>query len=169
MEGGKIMKYIYLKPELENLSQGERIAFARQVRRMTQDELADKLGYTGESKRRGVTRYERGDRVPKEDRLKEIANILNANVKCLKEFDFRNDEDMIYMLLWMEEMYPRMNIDLDIPEYFPLKRDKKLGKFMREWKVIREKRCNHEITYDEYIEWKLQYEYKEGEDDEKIG
>ena len=133
------MKYIYLKPELENLSQGERIAFARQVRRMPQDELADKLGFTGESKRRGVARYERGDRVPKEDRLKEIAGILNVNVKCLKEFDFRNDEDMIYMLLWMEEMYPRMNIDLDIPEYFPLKRDKKLGKFMREWKVIREK------------------------------
>lgn len=163
------MKYIYLKPELENLSQGERIAFARQVRRMSQDELADKLGFTGESKRRGVARYERGDRVPKEYRLKEIAGILNVNVKCLKEFDFRNDEDMIYMLLWMEEMYPRMDIDLDIPEYFPLKRDKKLGKFMREWKVIREKRCNHEITYDEYIEWKLQYEYKEGEDDEKIG
>ena len=84
------MKYIYLKPELENLSQGERIAFARQVRRMSQDELADKLGFTGESKRRGVARYERGDRVPKEDRLKEIAGILNVNVKCLKEFDFRN-------------------------------------------------------------------------------
>lgn len=168
MEGGKIMKYIYLKPELENLSQGERIAFARQVRRMTQDELADKLGYTGESKRRGVTRYERGDRVPKPERLQEIADILNVNVKCLKEFDFRNDEDMIYMLLWMEEMYPRMNIELDIPEYFPLKRDKKLGKFMREWKVIRKKRYNHEITYDEYIEWKLQYEYKEGDEDEKI-
>ena len=168
MEGGKIMKYIYLKPELENLSQGERIAFARQVRRMTQDELAEKLGFTGENKRRGVTRYERGDRVPKEDRLKEIADILNVNIKCLKEFDFRNDEDMIYMLLWMEEMYPRMNIELDIPEMFPLKRDKKLGKFMREWEVIREKRYNHEITYDEYIEWKLQYEYKEGDEDEKI-
>ena len=168
MEGGKIMKYIYLKPELENLSQGERIAFARQVRRMTQDELADKLGYTGESKRRGVTRYERGDRVPKPERLQEIADILNVNVKCLKEFDFRNDEDMIYMILWMKEMYPRMNIELDIPEMFPLKRDKKLGKFMREWKVIREKRYNHEIAYDEYIEWKLQYEYKEGDEDEKI-
>ena len=63
-----------------------------------------------------------------------------------KEFDFRNDEDMIYMLLWMEEMYPRMNIELDIPEMFPLKRDKKLGKFMREWKVIREKR--DDIIFD---------------------
>ena len=84
------MNYVYLKPELENLSQGERISFARQMRRMTQDEVSEKLGLTGECKRRSMTRYERGDRIPKEDRLLEIANILNVNVKCLKEFDFRN-------------------------------------------------------------------------------
>mgnify|MGYP003309465698 CR=1 FL=1 len=37
------MKYTYLKPELKNLSQGERIAFVRQLRLMTQDEVFDKL------------------------------------------------------------------------------------------------------------------------------
>ena len=84
------MNYVYLKPELENLSQGERISFVRQMRRMTQDEVSEKLGLTGECKRRSMTRYERGDRIPKEDRLLEIANILNVNVKCLKEYDFRN-------------------------------------------------------------------------------
>lgn len=84
------MNYVYLKPELENLSQGERISFARQMRRMTPDEVSEKLGLTGECKRRSMTRYERGDRIPKEDRLLEIANILNVNVKCLKEYDFRN-------------------------------------------------------------------------------
>ena len=35
------MRYIYLKPELMNLSQGARISFARQIRRMAQDEIAD--------------------------------------------------------------------------------------------------------------------------------
>ena len=35
------MNYVYLKPELENLSQGERISFARQMRRMTQDEVSE--------------------------------------------------------------------------------------------------------------------------------
>ena len=65
------MNYVYLKPELENLSQGERISFARQMRRMTQDEVSEKLGLTGECKRRSMTRYERGDRIPKEDRLLE--------------------------------------------------------------------------------------------------
>ena len=161
------MNYVYLKPELENLSQGERISFARQMRRMTQDEVSEKLGLTGECKRRSMTRYERGDRIPKEDRLLEIANILNVNVKCLKEFDFRNDEDIIYMLLWLEEMYPRMNIDLGISEYFPNKRDKKIQKFMNEWKEMRRKRQEHEITYDEYIEWKLQYEFNEEDEDEE--
>ena len=84
------MNYVYLKPELEDLSQGERISFVRQMRRMTPDEVSEKLGLTGECKRRSMTRYERGDRIPKEDRLLEIANILNVNVKCLKEYDFRN-------------------------------------------------------------------------------
>ncbi len=79
---------------IENLSQGARIAFARQFRGLTQDEVSDKLGLTGESKRRTMARYERGDRNPKEDRLLEIANILNVNVNCIKEYNFNNNEDI---------------------------------------------------------------------------
>lgn len=135
---------------------------------MTQDELADKLGFTGEFKRRSVTRYERGDRVPKEERLNEIACILNVNAKCLKEFDYKNEEDMIYMFLWLEEMYPRINIDLGISEYFPNRRDRKLSIFINEWQLMRNKRNNREITYDEYIEWKLQYKFKGSDEFEKI-
>lgn len=75
------MQYIYLKPQLKNLSQGERIAFVRQFRRMTQDEVSDKLGLDGENKRRSMVRYESGDRKPKENRLLEIAKILDVNKK----------------------------------------------------------------------------------------
>ena len=48
------MKYTYLKPDLENLSQGARIAYVRQLRRITQDEVSSKLGLTGECKRRSI-------------------------------------------------------------------------------------------------------------------
>lgn len=113
------MRLLYVKPELKDLSQGSRIAFARGFRYMTQDNVSDKLGLTGECKRRSMARYERGDRVPKVERLQEIANILNVNIKCLKEYDFRNQEDIIYILLWMEELYPRMNIDLGLSELLP--------------------------------------------------
>ena len=161
------MRYVYLKPELNNLSQGSRIAFVREFRYMTQDNVSDKLGLTGECKRRSMARYERGDRVPKEERLQEIANILNVNVKCLKEYDFRKEEDMIYILLWMEELYPRMNIDLGLSESLPKESDIKLKRFFEEWNVMKEKRANLELSYDDYVEWKLQYDFNKGDEYEE--
>ena len=56
------MRVMYTKPKLKDLSQGSRIAFLRQFRLMTQDDVSDKLGLTGECKRRTITRYEKGDR-----------------------------------------------------------------------------------------------------------
>ena len=161
------MRYVYLKPELKDLSQGSRIAFAREFRYMTQDNVSDKLGLTGECKRRSMARYERGDRVPKEERLQEIANILNVNIKCLKEYDFRNQEDIIYILLWMEELYPRMNIDLGLSELLPKENDIKLKSFFEEWNVMKEKRANLELSYDDYVEWKLQYDFNKGDEYEE--
>ena len=161
------MRYVYLKPELKDLSQGSRIAFVREFRYLTQDNVSDKLGLTGECKRRSMARYERGDRVPKEERLQEIANILNVNVRCLKEYDFRNEEDMIYILLWMEELYPRMNIDLGLSESLPKESDIKLKRFFEEWNVMKEKRVNLELSYDDYVEWKLQYDFNKGDEYEE--
>ena len=161
------MRYVYLKPELKDLSQGSRIAFAREFRYLTQDNVSDKLGLTGECKRRSMARYERGDRIPKEERLQEIANILNVNVKCLKEYDFKNEEDMIYILLWMEELYPRMNIDLGLSESLPKESDIKLKRFFEEWNVMKEKRVNLELSYDDYVEWKLQYDFNKGDEYEE--
>lgn len=51
-------RLLYIKPKLKNMSQGSRIAFARQFRLMTHDNVSDKLGLTGECKRRTMTRYE---------------------------------------------------------------------------------------------------------------
>lgn len=153
------MKHIYLKPQLENLSQGERIAFVRQFRRMTQDEVSDKLGLDGENRRRGMARYERGDRFPKKERLLELAKILNVNPKIIEKYDFQNQEDIIYILLWMEEQYPRMSLDFNILEYLQ-DQNKLLLNFMDEWNDMRRKRLSHEITYEEYVEWKFQYEVK---------
>lgn len=156
------MKYTYLKPELKNLSQGERIAFARQFRGLTQDNVAEELGLTGENKRRAMTRYEKGKRSPKKDRLLELANIINVNVNCIREYDFTKTEDIIYFLLWLEEIYPKMNIDFCISKYFRDSRDNMLLKFKEEWDYMRNLRETREISYEKYVEWKLNYEVKEG-------
>ena len=106
------MQLLYSKPELDDLLQESRIAFAIQFRYMTQDELSDKLGLTGECKRRTMTRYEKGNRNQKENRTKEIATILNVSVNAIKKYDFRNLIDLFYTLLWLEELFPNYDLDL---------------------------------------------------------
>ena len=69
-EGGDNVHLIYSKPVLKNLSQGSRISFIRQFRYLTQDDVSDMLGLEGESKRRTMTRYERGNRNPSKNRLR---------------------------------------------------------------------------------------------------
>ena len=61
------MRYIYLKPQLKDLTQGSRITFIRSFRKLTQDDVSEKLGLVGENKRRTIARYEMGNRVPKDD------------------------------------------------------------------------------------------------------
>lgn len=106
------MRLLYTKPRLNDLSQGSRIAFARQFRTMSQDEVSDILGLTGECKRRTMTRYEKGDRNPKLKRLEEISSILKVNINSLKEYDFNNPIDVFYIFMWMEELIPNYVIDV---------------------------------------------------------
>ena len=154
------MRILYTKPVLRDLSQGSRIAFARQFRRVSQDYVSDNLGITGECKRRTMTRYERGNRNPKDKRLMEIANILNINVNSIREYDFRKPIDLFYILMWMEEIIPKYQIDLSKIPNINEENIIIFKKFMDDWDMMREKRNKREISYEEYIEWKLNYEVK---------
>ena len=149
------MRIIYSKPSLKNLSQGERISYIRQLRMMSQDEVSDKLGLTGEWKKRTMTRYERGDRNPKQYRLKELSNILQVNINSIKQFDFKKLIDIIYFLLWLEELIP--NIQIEYEESY-MNKNKELKLFFEEWKRMKSKRRKKEISYFQYTDWKFNYE-----------
>lgn len=154
------MRLLYTKPELNDLSQGSRIAFARQFRLMTQDEVSDKLGLTGECKRRTMTRYEKGDRNPKDDRILEISKILNVSFNAIKKYDFKDPIDILYVLMWLEELIPRYRVDLSNVPNINDDNINQIERFLNEWELIRNKRYKREISYEEYIEWKLTYEVK---------
>ena len=154
------MRILYTKPELVDLSQGSRIAFARQFRFMTQDDVSDKLGLTGECKRRTMTRYEKGNRNPKDDRTSEIAKILDINITAIKKYDYKEPIDLLYTLMWLEELIPKYQIDISKVPNINDENIVMFKQFINEWNVMREKRNKREITYEEYIEWKLTYEVK---------
>ena len=151
------MRLLYTKPKLKDMSQGSRIAFARQFRLMTQDNVSDKLGLTGECKRRTMTRYEKGNRNPKEDRTREIADILDINYNAIKKYDFIEIIDVFYYLMWLEELIPNYRIDLSNVPYVDESQIVSIRNFINEWDYMRNKRLKREITYNEYISWKLNY------------
>ncbi len=152
------MRLLYLKPELKDLSQGSRIAFVRQFRRLTQDYIAGELGLSHDNKRRIRTRYEKGNRCPKDDRTLELSKILNVSFNAIKKYDFNKPIDLIYMLMWLEELIPNYQIDLSITPNIKNEDIPIYQKFMDEWNVMRRKRKYREISYDEYLEWKFKYE-----------
>ena len=157
------MRLLYSKPELRDLSQGSRISFARQFRFMSQHELADKLGISGDNKRRAMTRYEKGERNPKDERVKDIARFLKVNFNSLKKYDYKNPEDLIYLFFWLEEYIPNYRLDLSQVKNINKPEIKLLINSLQEWKKQKIKREKHEISYEEYLNWKLNYEIK-GED-----
>ena len=93
------MRLLYTKPVLRDLSQGSRIAFVRQFRLLSQHVVADKIGVQHDNKRRIMTRYEKGNRNPKDDRTLEIAKILNVNFNAIKRYDFKKTIDLIYIFM----------------------------------------------------------------------
>ena len=151
------MRLIYTKPKLRDLSQGSRIAYVRQFRLLSQDDISNKLGLTGECKRRTMTRYEKGNRNPKDERTFEISKILKVNVNAIKKYDYSNMEDIIYTLMWLEELLPNYHIDLSNVPNLNDKCITRIKKFIEEWNIIRNKRLRREISFEEYTEWKLNY------------
>ena len=154
------MRLLYVKSELRDLSQGSRIAFVRQLRHLSQDYVSDYLGLTGECKRRSMTRYEKGDRNPKDERVRKIAKLLNVNFNSLKKYDYKNPEDLIYLFFWLEEYIPNYRLDLSQIKNINDSKIKVLINSLLEWKKQKIKRDNHEISYEEYLNWKLNYEIK---------
>jgi len=148
------MDTITPRPKLKDLSQGSRIAFVRHLRRVSQDYVSNKLGLTGECKRRTMTRYEKGNRNPKEERTREIAKILDVDYNSIKKYDLSDPLDVIFILMWIEELYEDFGFRLNLPNKDS---DEKIKNTIKEWNIMKRKLNQKEIDYNEYIEWKIKF------------
>ena len=92
----EVIKMLSLRSNLalKDLSQGSRIAFIRYHRGMTQHEVVDMFGVKHDNKRRIMTRYEKGQRNLEEGRIREIAKILNVSYSSIKQYDFKDINDI---------------------------------------------------------------------------
>ena len=64
------------------------------------------------------------------------------------------------MFFWLEELIPNYRLDLSQVKNINDDRIKVVVNSLLEWKVQKLKRDRREISYEDYLNWKLNYEIK---------
>lgn len=120
---------------------------------LTQKEVADKARITESAYRA----YELGDRNPKSEILDRIAKALEVRPEYLSAPAFRNRREFAYAILENEDSFGYTVRDIDgvpaIVKGYGSAMDF-FAEFVRDWEEMREKFDNHEISKEEYEDWK---------------
>ena len=151
------MKDYFFRPRLENLSKGARLYFARKVKCMEKEDVTEYFGFTGKDPNRTIRDYESNRVEPSQSRLEELADLYDISVDAIRDYDLSNPIDLIYIAMWEEELMPFFDINIDniaskLSDY-----GKRVLEGLKEWKVMKEKRDNMEISNIDYILWKLNF------------
>ncbi|MBP5461006.1 MAG: helix-turn-helix transcriptional regulator [Lachnospiraceae bacterium] len=149
------MTVYYSRPVLKSLAQGDRVAFIRKFRRISQQQLGDALGMDKGTARNRICRIERTSRQLKPDRLAKVADALHVNPMMLRWWDFKNPEDLFYHALWVEELCPDFQFRYSIAMGPQNPTHKVFKEKYIKWKVMRRRYIDGRISLEEYWEWKL--------------
>ena len=154
------MSNYFFRPELRDLTKGARLEFIRKFRYLDEKNIAEEFGLGGKDPARTIRDYERNEVKPLPGRLEELAELYEVSIDAIRDYDFSNPIDLIYIEMWKEELIPYYEVDLDgisnnLNEYA-----KDVVKGLSEWKAMKEKRENMEIPIQDYIDWKLNFYLK---------
>ena len=141
---------------------GQRIKYFRNLKGMTQKELGLAVGFTDKTSDVRIAQYESEARVPKEDMLKSIAEVLDVSPEAINIPNIDTYNGLMMTLFALEDMYGLKikNIDGELcltPEkvfndHYPVLFEKFLA-----WQQMSEKCLNDEITKEEYDNWRYNY------------
>lgn len=142
------------------MSIGEKLKRLRRLRGMTQKELGIALGLPEGTASVRIAQYEGNYRVPKVERIEEIARILDVETRCIITPSEHKEEDVSYLLLEMEELFPEMKLQKDDKGRLLLNfHDSKMDVFFSQWNKKRDELERGVITAEEYSNWKLLHGY----------
>lgn len=131
---------------------GEKIKRYRNMRKMTQVQLGEKVGL-GDG---AIRHYESGIRTPSDDQLDAIAKALDVSVNALRSYHVNTAKELLSMLVQFEDEYgltPEDNGDI-LTINKKAKAAPKLKQALKNWATMRDKLSEGEIDEAEYTEWK---------------
>ena len=141
---------------------GQRIKYFRNLKGMTQKELGLAVGFTDKTSDVRIAQYESEARVPKEDILKSIAEVLGVSPEAIAIPEIDTYDGVLRTLFALEDIYGFKIKNLDgelcltlekvFNPHFPILFEKFLA-----WQQMSEKCLNDEITKEKYDEWRYHY------------
>ena len=152
------MSNYFFKPELENLSQGARLKFVRELRYMSKSNVAEFLELGGEKPTDSIDKYERNAREPQPERLKELADLFDVSDYAIRRYNFIDPNEVIYQHMWEEELCPYSEFIFDKDAMKKTFYNEDIIRGFEAWEEMRERRINGEISDSEYINWKLNFD-----------
>lgn len=87
------------------MSVGDRIRFARKFRKMTQAELAKRIGVTQKSAHARIAQYENGFYYPSKETVLDISHALSINPEYLFDFDPGKVDDVVRFFFELNRLY----------------------------------------------------------------
>ena len=95
----------HLKMEGNNMAIGERIRFIRNLRGMTQKFLGLQVGFSERTADIRMAQYESEARTPKQDLVKEMANIFDVSPQAITVPEIDSYIGLMHTLFALEDMY----------------------------------------------------------------
>lgn len=136
----------------------------RIFRKKTQVELANRVGLTGNR----IIRYESGDRTPKIDIIKKIADALHVNELAIGDINLESDVGLMHLLFYLEdncglEICQRINPQTNKPEFnLHFTEQSSINSYLKDWYEEYEKDLGDGAQYTEvqkhkYDEWRYTF------------
>ena len=143
---------------MNHMAIGKRIKQLRKLRGMTQKEFGKALGFSQETADVRVAQYEKEDRIPKEELVKDMSRALRVSPGALRVPDIDSPEGILHTLFALEDLYGIQVIpdNGEIQLRIPAQRKNELKEFTEEVRVWEEKFEQFqygEISEEKYKDW----------------
>ena len=140
---------------------GKRIRFFRNRKGMTQKQLGEILGFLGKTSDVRMAQYESEARTPKQDLVKEMANIFDVSPRAITVPEIDSYIGLMHTLFALEDMYGLKIKDIDGELCLCLDRNNpsylSMFDMFHAWQEQAEKLKSGEITQEEYDQWRYNY------------
>lgn len=140
---------------------GQRIKFFRNRKSFTQKQFGKALGFPDKTSDVRIAQYESEARIPRQELLKEMAQLLDVSTHAITAPDIDTDEGLMHTFFALEDMYNLSITEVDgkpcLSPTFSSISSLSLEQALSAWLQHKKELNAGAITKEQYDNWRYQY------------